>query len=148
MEPNPAQPANQTPKPAFTPNGDTRNPSQQSRTRTMNPGAGSPSQQNNQHRVVLGRGARKIAGVGHVAGARMSIVRKAGKMGRKGPSRPTGPNRSGDVIPPLAPGAIRIVPMGGVEEVGRNMTAIEYMNEIIIVDMGFQFKEEDRKSVV
>jgi len=44
-------------------------------------------------------------------------------------------------IPP--PGdAIRIIPLGGVEEIGRNMTAIEYKNDIIIVDAGLQFKEE------
>ncbi|MFA6432503.1 MAG: ribonuclease J [Candidatus Paceibacterota bacterium] len=101
-----------------------------------------PAPYQGHHRIVLGRGARKVAGVGHIAGARMSIVRKAGKMGRKGPSKPPGPNRAGDIIPPLSDGAIRIVPLGGVEEVGRNMTAIEYKNEIIIVDMGFQFKEE------
>jgi len=47
-----------------------------------------------------------------------------------------------DKIPPIEEGVIRIVPLGGVEEVGRNMTAIEYGNDIIIVDMGFQFKEE------
>ncbi len=51
-----------------------------------------------------------------------------------------------DVIPPIGD-AIRIVPLGGVEEVGRNMTAIEYKDDIIIVDAGFQFKEEDTPGV-
>jgi len=32
--------------------------------------------------------------------------------------------------------------LGGVEEIGRNMTAIEYKNDIIIVDTGLQFREE------
>jgi ribonuclease J len=37
---------------------------------------------------------------------------------------------------------IRIIPLGGVEEVGKNMTAIEIGNDIIIIDGGFQFKDE------
>ncbi len=37
---------------------------------------------------------------------------------------------------------LRIIPMGGVEEVGENMTAIEYGDDIIIVDMGYAFPDE------
>ena len=37
---------------------------------------------------------------------------------------------------------IRIIHLGGVEEVGRNMSLIEYKDEIIVIDMGFQFKED------
>ena len=38
---------------------------------------------------------------------------------------------------------LRIIPLGGLEEVGRNMTLFEYGKDIIIVDMGLQFPEED-----
>jgi len=38
---------------------------------------------------------------------------------------------------------LRIIFLGGLEEVGRNMTVLEYGNDIIIVDMGLQFPEED-----
>lgn len=50
-------------------------------------------------------------------------------------------------IPPLEEGAVRIVILGGVEEIGRNMAAIEYGNDIIVVDCGFMFKDEDTPGV-
>ncbi|MBC7836561.1 ribonuclease J, partial [Acetobacteraceae bacterium] len=50
-------------------------------------------------------------------------------------------------IPPLEPGNIRIIPLGGVEEIGRNMTAIEYGDDIIVVDAGFQFREDDTPGI-
>ncbi len=43
--------------------------------------------------------------------------------------------------------ALRITPLGGQEEVGRNMTVFEYGNDIIIVDMGIQFPEEDMPGI-
>jgi len=50
-------------------------------------------------------------------------------------------------IPPLEKGNIRIIPLGGVEEIGRNMTAIEFGDDIIVVDCGFQFREEDTPGI-
>lgn len=38
---------------------------------------------------------------------------------------------------------LRVIPLGGVEEIGKNMTVFEYGNDIIIVDMGFQFPDEE-----
>jgi len=90
--------------------------------------------------------AKPTKNVAHIAGARMNIMRKASKLGKR-PNRPGAIKKADDVIPPLADGAIRIIPLGGVEEVGRNMTAIEYKNDIIIVDIGFQFKEEGTPGV-
>ncbi|MEK7531421.1 MAG: ribonuclease J, partial [Patescibacteria group bacterium] len=45
-------------------------------------------------------------------------------------------------IDPPTEGVIRIVPLGGVEEVGRNMTVVETPEDIFVVDMGFQFMSE------
>lgn len=43
--------------------------------------------------------------------------------------------------------SLRIIPIGGNEEVGRNCTIFEYGNDIIILDMGVQFPEEDMPGV-
>jgi ribonuclease J len=45
------------------------------------------------------------------------------------------------VIPPIGD-AIRIITLGGVEEIGKNMTAIQYKDDIIIIDIGIQFSTE------
>ncbi|MFB6181746.1 MAG: ribonuclease J [Candidatus Magasanikbacteria bacterium] len=42
---------------------------------------------------------------------------------------------------------LRIIPLGGQEEVGRNMTAFEYKGDIVILDIGMQFPEEDMPGV-
>ncbi len=43
--------------------------------------------------------------------------------------------------------ALRIIPLGGQEEVGRNMTVFEYGGDIVILDMGLQFPEEDMPGI-
>ena len=42
---------------------------------------------------------------------------------------------------------LKVIVLGGLEEVGRNMTVFEYNKEIIIVDMGLQFPEEDMPGI-
>ncbi len=42
---------------------------------------------------------------------------------------------------------VKFVPLGGLEEIGRNMSMLEYKNEIIIFDMGLQFPEEDTPGI-
>ena len=43
--------------------------------------------------------------------------------------------------------SLKIIPLGGCEEVGRNMTVFEYGQDIIILDMGLQFPEEDMPGI-
>lgn len=42
---------------------------------------------------------------------------------------------------------LRVIPIGGCEEVGRNMTMFEYKGDVIILDMGLQFPEEDMPGI-
>ena len=50
-------------------------------------------------------------------------------------------------IPPLAPGDVRILVLGGVEEIGRNIAAVEFGNDIVVIDCGFMFKDEETPGV-
>lgn len=43
-----------------------------------------------------------------------------------------------------ADGVVRVIPMGGLNEVGLNMTAIEYKDDIIVIDTGFGFGGGDK----
>lgn len=41
------------------------------------------------------------------------------------------------------PAAIKVIPLGGLEEIGKNITAIEYKNEIVVIDCGMMFPEDE-----
>lgn len=49
--------------------------------------------------------------------------------------------------PELAPGTLRIVPLGGLGDVGRNMTAFELDGQIALVDCGVLFPEDNHPGV-
>ncbi|MEY4322012.1 MAG: hypothetical protein RL167_740 [Actinomycetota bacterium] len=48
---------------------------------------------------------------------------------------------------PLRPGVLRIVPLGGIGEIGRNMTVFEIDGKLLIVDVGVLFPEEHQPGV-
>lgn len=43
--------------------------------------------------------------------------------------------------------SLRLIPLGGLEEVGRNMSLLEYKDEMVIIDMGLQFPEEETPGI-
>ncbi len=38
---------------------------------------------------------------------------------------------------------VKIIPLGGINEIGKNITAIEYKNDIVVIDCGLKFPDED-----
>lgn len=42
---------------------------------------------------------------------------------------------------------LKIIPLGGLDEIGKNLTAFEYGNEIIMVDCGMAFPDDDMPGV-
>ncbi len=49
---------------------------------------------------------------------------------------------------PVDPNAkLRIIPLGGLSEVGKNITVIEYGNDMIVVDCGMGFPDEDMPGI-
>src|SRR3989344_5304797 len=51
-----------------------------------------------------------------------------------------------DIVPPIGD-SIRIIPLGGVEEIGKNMMVIEFGEDIIVVDAGIQFSYDETPGV-
>ena len=49
--------------------------------------------------------------------------------------------------PPLPPGFLRVIPLGGVGEIGRNMAVLEFDGRLLIIDCGVLFPEEHQPGV-
>ncbi|MBL1068290.1 ribonuclease J [Streptomyces sp. 7-21] len=49
--------------------------------------------------------------------------------------------------PKLPEGALRVTPLGGLGEIGRNMTVIEFGGRLLIVDCGVLFPEEEQPGI-
>jgi ribonuclease J len=72
--------------------------------------------------------------------------RQIQRMLRRPNSMPKRDAQAADYYPePAAANVVRIIPLGGVEEVGRNMTAVEIgaTGDILVFDAGFQFVSEE-----
>ena len=50
-------------------------------------------------------------------------------------------------VGPLADDALRVIPLGGLGEVGRNMTVFEHEGRMLVVDCGVLFPEENHPGV-
>lgn len=111
------------------------------RRRTHNAGSRPPQNRNGNAR----KAPKKTAGGG----------RKSGRNRRGGPRRRpdkapalthrlNSEEQKGPKIPEVTDeDTVRIIPMSGVEEIGRNMNIIETKDDIIVIDAGFQFVSEE-----
>jgi len=50
-------------------------------------------------------------------------------------------------LPPVKAGEIRVIPIGGLEQVGMNMMMLEWGNDILIIDMGLTFPSPEHLGV-
>jgi ribonuclease J len=52
-----------------------------------------------------------------------------------------------DLPGPLADGAVRVVPLGGLGEIGRNMTVVEHRGQLLIIDCGVLFPDDHHPGI-
>ena len=50
-------------------------------------------------------------------------------------------------MPKKAKGKLKIIPLGGLSEIGKNMTVLEYENDILIIDCGLAFPDDEMPGV-
>ncbi len=76
--------------------------------------------------------------------AQVDAAPKPAAAPAKGEGRQRKPKKSGI---PKAKGKIRVMMLGGLQEIGKNLTVIEYNDEILLIDCGVAFPDEDMPGV-
>jgi ribonuclease J len=103
-------------------------------------GAGNENRPNNNNNQHKNRNSSKPSGGS-------TRIAKPRKMTRQLPKSNNKAKPKELKIPALAPNDIRVIPLGGVEQVGANMTAIEMNDQIIVIDAGIGFATEETPGI-
>lgn len=72
------------------------------------------------------------------------------KEKREAPQRTEGAVKEAKKMPKIAVSEnakLKIIPLGGLGEIGKNITLLEYENEIVIIDCGLAFPDEDMPGI-
>ena len=105
--------------------------------------------------VMTAKAAMELLGV-HDNRAVRSAARRGGRAPRRRrthrphrgrPPPLSHPHPELSAPPALPKGGLRVIPLGGLGEVGRNMTVFEYDGRLLIVDCGVLFPEENHPGV-
>ena len=115
---------------------------------------GSPSKDaNRQGGRPADRGDARSGQGGRPAGGQKSDRDRSGD-GRGKSRQPGGSDRRGEPPPPAdgdsgssGRGRMRIIPLGGVGEVGKNMTLVEYERDLLMLDCGAKFPEAEQRGI-
>ncbi len=105
------------------------------------PAAGKPpvDRRDRGPRPAQGRGPAPQGGFDKFRG---KVFRRDAKPAGNAPAARTAP-----LAPAPAGDKLRVIVLGGAEEVGRNCTILEYKNDIIIIDLGLEFPNEEMPGV-
>lgn len=106
----------------------------------------SRSDTNEDQKVPSSRPSHKVTQESRSSKSSTYQYSKKGNRSPRGSSvygKPHNKNTTENNIPLVEKGVVRVIPLGGVEEVGRNMILVESENDIIVLDMGFHFVDEE-----
>lgn len=150
---NPEQAANQAPaaKPAQTSNSS--RPQRQRSAAGQRPGGGQPNKIAVPGLPAHPRRTRTGSDVNAKPAAPATQPRQP-QTQIQNPAKPAGnqtrrrnPNQAQSQRSANSAPSLRIIPLGGMREIGKNLTVYEYGNDMIIVDCGLAFPEEDMPGI-